>query len=109
MNSPELPVGAKPAVTPRKPRTTSAPRRTATASDTAAPKAAGSRSKSAAVPAISGDERRRMIEICAYFLAEQRGFAPGCHEQDWLEAEARVDVMLAHPTRKGGGAKRSTQ
>ncbi|MSQ58517.1 MAG: DUF2934 domain-containing protein [Betaproteobacteria bacterium] len=35
-----------------------------------------------------------MIEVCAYFMAQQRGFAPGHQEQDWLAAEARVDATL---------------
>jgi hypothetical protein len=35
------------------------------------------------------NQQQRIAEI-AYFLAQQRGFAPGREEQDWLEAEASV-------------------
>lgn len=48
-----------------------------------------------------------MIEVCAYFIAEERGFAPGCDQQDWLEAESRIDTMLAPP--RGGGSTRRTK
>lgn len=41
------------------------------------------------------DERRKMVEIAAYFLAEHRGFAPGGADADWLRAEQAIDAMLA--------------
>ena len=44
---------------------------------------------------LSPDERRHMIELAAYLRAERRGFAGGTPEQDWFEAEAEVDRMLA--------------
>ena len=40
-------------------------------------------------------ERCRMIAISAYHRAERRGFEGGSPEQDWLEAEAEIDQMLA--------------
>ncbi len=43
---------------------------------------------------ISAEERLRMIEVCAYFRAQQRGFAPGSEQQDWLDAEAQIDSHL---------------
>lgn len=43
---------------------------------------------------LNDDERRRMIELSAYLLAESRGFAGDRPEQDWYEAEAAVDHML---------------
>lgn len=54
--------------------------------------------KSASAP-IPPEERRQMIEVCAYFLAQQRGFTPGRDQDDWFEAEARVDQQLARATR----------
>jgi len=33
---------------------------------------------------------RHMIEEAAYFIAQQRGFAPGHEIDDWLAAEAQV-------------------
>lgn len=41
------------------------------------------------------DERRKMVEIAAYFLAEHRGFAPGGADTDWLRAEQAIDAMIA--------------
>lgn len=35
-----------------------------------------------------------MIEKAAYFLAEQRGFAPGRELSDWLQAESKVESLL---------------
>jgi hypothetical protein len=33
-----------------------------------------------------------MVAEAAYYCAEKRGFAPGHDLEDWLEAEARIDV-----------------
>ncbi|RKT44749.1 DUF2934 domain-containing protein [Thiocapsa rosea] len=41
------------------------------------------------------DERRKMVEIAAYFLAEHRGFAPGEADSDWHRAEKAIDAMIA--------------
>jgi len=41
-------------------------------------------------PALSAQERDRLIAQAAYYRAEKRGFAPGCELQDWVEAEAEV-------------------
>ncbi|HEU4625051.1 MAG TPA: DUF2934 domain-containing protein [Steroidobacteraceae bacterium] len=35
-----------------------------------------------------------MIQQAAYYLAEQRGFAPGHELEDWLAAERQVDALL---------------
>ena len=35
--------------------------------------------------------RRLRIAEAAYYKAEQRGFAPGCEERDWLEAENEIE------------------
>jgi hypothetical protein len=45
--------------------------------------------------APSSDERRKMIEIAAYYLAECRGFAPGGADADWLCAEQAIDAVIA--------------
>ena len=45
-------------------------------------------------PAISAEERYKMIAHRAYLRAEQRGFAPGNEVEDWLQAESEVDRML---------------
>lgn len=41
-------------------------------------------------PAVTSEERERLVARAAYFRAEKRGFAPGCELQDWVEAEAEV-------------------
>ncbi len=46
-------------------------------------------------PEIDPEIRRQMIARAAYYRAEQRGFAGGSQLQDWLDAEAEIDRMLA--------------
>jgi len=46
------------------------------------------------------EDRSQMIAEAAYFRAEQRGFYPEGHEQDWLEAEKLVDSMLSRGKRE---------
>ena len=38
--------------------------------------------------------REVMIAEAAYYCAEKRGFAPGHELEDWLEAEAQIEVAL---------------
>ena len=49
----------------------------------------------------SAAERHAMIGVAAYYRAERRSFAPGGAEQDWLEAEADIDRLLASMARRG--------
>ena len=58
----------------------------------AAPKAAP-----AAPKVISQEERSRMIQESAYYIAERRGFQGNPHD-DWVAAEIQIDAELA---RKG--------
>lgn len=46
-------------------------------------------------PAISPEQRRWCVEVASYFIAERRGFTPGCELEDWVVAEAEIDRMLA--------------
>lgn len=46
-------------------------------------------------PPPSSNERRHMIEMAAYLRAEKRNFAPGHEVEDWVLAEAEVDLQLA--------------
>jgi len=49
-----------------------------------------------AAAATSGSSNRdEMIAVAAYFRAEQRGFAPGDPQADWLAAAAEIDRLLA--------------
>ncbi|HUX23817.1 MAG TPA: DUF2934 domain-containing protein [Burkholderiales bacterium] len=52
--------------------------------------------KAKAGPALSAQERERLIAQAAYFRAEKRGFAPGCELQDWVEAEAEVRRLIGN-------------
>ena len=45
--------------------------------------------------ALTPERRNQMIEIAAYYRAEQRGFAAGSELDDWLAAEREVDAMIA--------------
>ena len=47
-----------------------------------------------AKPTISAEERAYLIEQTAYFKAQSRGFAGGDPLQDWLDAEAEVNLSL---------------
>ena len=42
---------------------------------------------------VDPEVRRLMIAEAAYYRAEQRGFEPGHDLEDWLEAEARIDLL----------------
>lgn len=46
-------------------------------------------------PLINPDLRRRMISEAAYYRAEARHFADGYELEDWLEAEAEVERLIA--------------
>ena len=41
------------------------------------------------------EQRRHYIEMAAYYIAERRGFAPGDPLEDWVQAEAEIDRLLA--------------
>lgn len=53
---------------------------------------------------VTAEQRWRMIADAAFYRAERRGFTPGGEVNDWLEAEAEIEVLLASP--KGGNSKR---
>jgi hypothetical protein len=44
---------------------------------------------------VGTEQRRRYIEVAAYYLAERRGFQGGDETSDWLTAEAEIDRLLA--------------
>ena len=71
----------------------------------AAPKAAKKAApRAAAKPASAGakkpagipsEQRRNYVEMAAYYIAERRAFAPGNPLEDWVQAEAEIDRLLA--------------
>ena len=44
---------------------------------------------------VDPEKRASYIEVAAYYIAERRGFAPGNPEQDYLEAAAEIDRLIA--------------
>ena len=42
---------------------------------------------------VDPEVRRLMVAEAAYYCAEQRGFEPGHELEDWLVAEARIDLL----------------
>ena len=47
-----------------------------------------------AVTLIDPELRHEMIATAAYYISEQRGFAPGHEREDWYRAEAAIDKQL---------------
>jgi hypothetical protein len=45
--------------------------------------------------ALAAEQKRRLIEVAAYYIAERRGFAGGDAATDWLAAEAEIDTLMA--------------
>ena len=53
------------------------------------------RSRAKKPPAVAAEQRRYYVEVAAYHIAERRGFAPGDPLQDWVQAEAEIDRLIA--------------
>ena len=50
---------------------------------------------SSSKPQVTSQEREQMIATKAYLRAEQRGFASGHEQEDWLQAEAEVERLIS--------------
>jgi hypothetical protein len=50
--------------------------------------------KKSAAPKVSPEERQKMIEREAYFIAEKQGFQ-GDSQAHWAAAVKKIDAMLA--------------
>lgn len=64
----------------------------------AAPKATAAKTVRARAEKPAGvplEQRRNYIEVAAYHIAERRGFAPGDTLEDWVQAEAEIDRLIA--------------
>lgn len=46
------------------------------------------------VSGVDPELRHEMVALAAYYLAEQRGFAPGHELEDWYRAQAAIDKEL---------------
>jgi hypothetical protein len=44
---------------------------------------------------IDPAQRANYIEVAAFYIAERRGFTPGNPEQDYLDAAAEIDRLIA--------------
>ena len=92
-------VAVKKAVPRKTPRKTVADRKVVGAAEIVEQKVAPARKKRtsherAAIPAIRPEERRHLIEVAAYYIAERRGFHGASPHDDWLQAEREVDAMI---------------
>jgi Protein of unknown function (DUF2934) len=52
------------------------------------------RSPAAIAESVDPDVRRQLVAAEAYLLAERRGFTAGGELEDWMAAEAMVDLRL---------------
>jgi hypothetical protein len=51
--------------------------------------------KKAVARTIDPGQRANYIEVAAFYIAERRGFTPGNPEQDYLDAAAEIDGLIA--------------
>ncbi|MGQ9666229.1 MAG: DUF2934 domain-containing protein [Anaerolineae bacterium] len=56
----------------------------------AAPKSADKHTAGNNASHPENEDLRAKVAEAAYYLAERRGFCPGCELDDWLAAEAQV-------------------
>jgi len=83
----------KPAAKPSQPVKAKAPAKAKPVPKAAAAKPARTRAKKPA--GVPPEQRRHYVEMAAYYIAERRGFAPGNPLEDWVQAEAEIDRLLA--------------
>lgn len=50
---------------------------------------------------VTSEERNRMIQEAAYYIAEKHGFG-GDSQQDWLDATAQIDNMIMSKNKTSG-------
>ncbi len=70
----------------------------AKAAPKSAPKAAAAKSARSGAKKPAGvplEQRRHYVEMAAYYIAERRSFAPGNPLEDWVQAEAEIDRLIA--------------
>jgi hypothetical protein len=44
---------------------------------------------------LTDEQRRELIAVTAYYLAERRNFQPGHEDEDWLAAEVQIGHLGA--------------
>jgi len=50
---------------------------------------------SAPAPVLTSEQRHHYVSIAAFYIAERRGFTLGNPADDWLQAEAEVNRLIA--------------
>ena len=85
----EKPAAEKKAAAPKK----AAAKPAAAAAKAPAKPKSGGRAKKAG-PAVTPEQRYRMIQDAAYFIAEKHGFT-GDNHAFWVQAEQEIDAKLA--------------
>lgn len=81
---------------------TKKPRRPTDAAHTSMPTMLASESSPVSAGS-DGAARHELVAVEAYFLAERRGFTPGCELNDWLAAEGIVEDRLREASPIGRG------
>ena len=46
-------------------------------------------------PVLTAEQRNHYVSVAAFYIAERRGFTLGNPSQDWLDAEAEIDRLIA--------------
>ena len=87
----------KPATKPAGPVKAKAPAKAKSAPKAAIGTAAAkpTRTRARKPAGVPSEQRRHYVEMAAYYIAERRGFAPGNPLEDWVQAEAEIDRLLA--------------
>jgi len=44
---------------------------------------------------MSIEQRNHYVSVAAFYIAERRGFTLGNPQEDWLQAEAEIDRLIA--------------
>jgi DUF2934 family protein len=47
------------------------------------------------VDPVTEEQRRELVAVTAYYLAESRNFEPGHEDEDWLTAESQVRGLVS--------------
>jgi len=45
--------------------------------------------------ALTTEQRNHYVSVAAFYIAERRGFTLGNPQEDWLQAEAEIDRLIA--------------
>ncbi len=85
---------AAPKKAPAKPATAKLAAKASTAKPAVAKKPAAKKPAAAKPKKVGAEERYRMVEVAAYFLAERNNFK-GSPVEYWTAAEAQIDIMLS--------------